>query len=445
MNSAGESIPPTPSSQPLESRTTSTTTFSLALHASKTKAPPRPSSTPLVRLNGRSKNGAKRPHSSLHASDDDEDDEGDNTAQAQLVSGFDHAAGGAIEIEGQMKPEQQPLVIAKLKNRNWREESIRRRRAQRGAGGGLPGAAPQQNGNEAEDDTTNVTTQSFGLTFVERKTEKVDIDAGVNGHGEAVAEAAVEDEDEQKSPPKPKTDDELALEALLKDKSERKSNLVLPMSTNPTNSEIATRSDLPGPAISEDDAFRIDVLSRPDSASLEDYAAIPVEEFGAALLRGMGWKEGDVVGKRKQPPTKMRVVERRPALLGIGAKELPGEIGGGELSAWGKGVVGGGNGNGKMKVQKGRQRETEKVYNPVVLRNRETGEMLTEEELRLKIEEASKGKEDDHQQEEDWKERRDRNLRRDRERKEREGRGERRERYFNSFPLVSSDIALNIM
>jgi hypothetical protein len=33
---------------------------------------------------------------------------------------------------------------------------------------------------------------------------------------------------------------------------------------------------------------------------MEDYERIPVEEFGAALLRGMGWKEGQAIGRNKK-------------------------------------------------------------------------------------------------------------------------------------------------
>ena len=50
----------------------------------------------------------------------------------------------------------------------------------------------------------------------------------------------------------------------------------------------------------------------PDPASLEDYARVPVAQFGAALLRGMGWD-----GKEDKP----YLPEARPSLLGIGAKE----------------------------------------------------------------------------------------------------------------------------
>jgi G patch domain/KOW motif-containing protein len=47
----------------------------------------------------------------------------------------------------------------------------------------------------------------------------------------------------------------------------------------------------------EEQRFKADVASRPDEASLEDYEKIPVEAFGKALLRGMGWSEGTPIGK----------------------------------------------------------------------------------------------------------------------------------------------------
>ncbi|KAH9159762.1 DExH-box splicing factor binding site-domain-containing protein [Lactarius sanguifluus] len=60
----------------------------------------------------------------------------------------------------------------------------------------------------------------------------------------------------------------------------------------------------------------------PNEASLADYERVPVAQFGAALLRGMGWKPGEPASRNKKrglvepwlPPS-------RPALLGIGAKE----------------------------------------------------------------------------------------------------------------------------
>ncbi len=45
----------------------------------------------------------------------------------------------------------------------------------------------------------------------------------------------------------------------------------------------------------EVEAFQKNLDLLPDEASLEDYEKVPVEDFGAALLRGMGWK-GDSKG-----------------------------------------------------------------------------------------------------------------------------------------------------
>ena len=74
---------------------------------------------------------------------------------------------------------------------------------------------------------------------------------------------------------------------------------------------------------SEEDMFRHDVDSRPDGPSLHDYHSMPVEEFGAAMLRGMGWKEGMGAGRLRNGPAHAPTVERRAALLGLGAKERP--------------------------------------------------------------------------------------------------------------------------
>lgn len=45
-------------------------------------------------------------------------------------------------------------------------------------------------------------------------------------------------------------------------------------------------------AVTEDDAFKQNFTALPDSPPLEDDERVPVSQFGAALLRGMGWKQG---------------------------------------------------------------------------------------------------------------------------------------------------------
>lgn len=50
----------------------------------------------------------------------------------------------------------------------------------------------------------------------------------------------------------------------------------------------------------ENDKFRHDLSLRPDECTLEDYERVPIEDFGAAMLRGMGWKEKDIDGGRRK-------------------------------------------------------------------------------------------------------------------------------------------------
>ncbi|KAI9863247.1 MAG: hypothetical protein M1824_000447 [Vezdaea acicularis] len=332
---------------PLPNQPSVSKPFSISLGS---KAPPK--SSPLSRkpLLPPKASTQKRPHSSL--GDDDSDAE-DTPPKAEIVLGFDHAVGGAI-TSSTSKTGKGPLVIPGQKNKDWRQESRKRR-----GGKALPheANAAQAEAVSKEADIVNGGPQVYGLTFVKATTTEDDVPMADSAASEA------------QEPVKSKTDDELALEALM-DGTTGRSNLII---TSGEQDKGKNGGDgRAGYGINEDEAFRADVEARPDSATLDQYAAVPVEEFGMALLRGMGWKEGEVVGKRKGQISKARVVERRPALLGIGAKEMP-ELNGKEVG-----------------VKKG-IRKTKEVYNPVLLRNSKTGELVTEEELRERKERRREG------------------------------------------------------
>ena len=348
--------------------------FSISFGSSKTK--PTPAAAP-----------KKRPHSALAEPDSDHEDE---TSGPQLVSAFDQS--GAVVTENLSKG-QAPLVIQVEKNRDWREESRKKRRKNL-----LPEevrAAQQsdQNGSEPKahverDEVSKIS----GIQFVSK-----DQDGDVKMPDLEAAQPTPAQE-----PEKPKTADEEAMEALLG--GEKKSTLQIPA----LEADDRNGHDSPDFADydNEDDRFKADVASRPDVSNIDDYTAVPVEGFGAACLRGMGWKDGEAVGKRREgmsAPKAPIIKERRPALLGIGAKETPGGVGD-EFGAWGKAAKG--------------KRKTDLTYNPVLLQNSVTGEKLTEEELQRKKEIQMK-----ESKEEDWRERRDKNLRIDQERK-----AERREK-----------------
>lgn len=349
----------------------------------------------------------KRPHSAL-AENSGSEDEGSGP---QLVTAFDQSAGGAItKGRGQ---ERAPLIIQVQKNRDWREESRKKRRKNLLPPEVQAARAGPTNVPKAVHVERDEVSKVAGLEFVKQ-----------DGEGDiAMSEGQATQRPLEQANQPAKTADEEALEALLG--GEKKSTLQIPA----IETDRQNNHDASDPAHddyqNEDDRFKADVASRPDVATLDDYAAVPVEEFGAAMLRGMGWKEGEAVGKRRAGapalPSKPRNSERRPALLGIGAKEVPGGVGD-EFGAWGK-------------VAKGK-RKTDLAYSPVVLRNSVTGELLTEEELEAKKREGEKRDKDKEKGngEKDWRERRDRNLKGDVERKE-----ERREKERERERLLIED------
>ena len=326
----------------------------------------------------------KRPHSALAGPDSDHEEE---SREPQLVTAFDHS--GAVVSNGASHIKV-PLVIQVEKNRDWREESRRKRQKNL-----LPTEvqAAQVSGQNGYQQITHVerdeVSKASGIHFVQRDED------GDTTMSELEAAQRAPDHENQS----PQTADEEAMEALLGGEK-KKSTLQIPaISTNDSDDSTPFHPHY-SDYNNEDERFRADVASRPEVATLDDYAAVPVSDFGSALLRGMGWKDGEAVGKRRAgvpAPKEQKIKERRPALLGIGAKETPNDVGD-EFGAWGKAAKG--------------RRKTDLTYQPVLLKNSKTGEMLTEEELRLK-----KAEQEKVEREEDWRERRDRNLRIDQERK----------------------------
>jgi hypothetical protein len=283
-------------------------------------------------------NGVKRSRDAFRDDGDDDDVE----ERVSKVSHFDRKAGGAVD-ESNRKVEKAPLVIATQANRDWKDAANKRRR--------------QKHGLPAEAEMTGATGDSTNGTTEPAKTSG--FNAGLQIPNRDANEALAEVEQTQEVAPEPtaeasvaqKTVDEEAMDALLG--RTKKSELVVP-------------------ALTEEDVFDNDVKEAPDMATLEDYNRVPVEQFGAAMLRGMGWKDGDGIGLNKgKKQEKSKIPERRPALLGIGAKEEAAVAQ--EMGAWGKAARGKG---GKEPV----------IYNPILLKDKKTGEMFTEEEAQKRRE-----------------------------------------------------------
>lgn len=69
----------------------------------------------------------------------------------------------------------------------------------------------------------------------------------------------------------------------------------------------------------EKEKLKEDIRRCADEASLETYEGVPVEEFGEAMLRGMGWSHGMGIGLRAKGPIAPYECPRRVARLGLGA------------------------------------------------------------------------------------------------------------------------------
>jgi G-patch domain len=291
---------------------------------------------PSTPLNGL-KNGIKRQRTALHDSDDEDGAEGAH----EEISHFDQAAGGAVTTAPRQT--KAPLVIpAAAPSRAARVLYRGGKRARQKSG--LPAEEGEVDIKKAEEQV------GFGLTVREKKAADEQDRAARDADAEAAAPAAP-----------PPSEDDAALSALLGGRADGAKTIPV----------------VPSEPLGEDELFRRDYAEAQDAPTLADYLAVPADDFGAACLRGMGWRDTETIhgdaapdGAKKKP----RTFERRPALLGVGAK--PSAALGVELGEWG------GNRKGKgAKVE---------AFNPLVLQNKKTGEKLTEQELKDKIDGQSK-------------------------------------------------------
>jgi hypothetical protein len=305
--------------------------------------------------------------------DSDDEDESKQPIH-EPVTGF--TANGAVL--GEQPREKELAVIKNAGNEDWRK----RRHAGKNT---LPSMVQAPNGNAIVVEKDEVSKAS-GLQYARK-------DAGDGVAGVQLTETATNTKG-QNAPEHTRewTEDEIALQALLQEgQGGPKSTAIILQKGN-------TNLARPEP-IDELGDYRADVASRPDSATLDEYEAMPVEEFGLALLRGMGTKRkanGQVATIGSTNGTTPKTHEPRPGYLGVGAKPTPGME---EIGAWGRAAMRKG-----MKGQTG-----DGLYTPVMLKDRRTGELITEEELEARKKEV---KEKLNGGEDDWREKRDKNLRR---------------------------------
>ncbi|KAF9110717.1 hypothetical protein BGX27_005979 [Mortierella sp. AM989] len=193
----------------------------------------------------------------------------------ELIAGLD---GNKIEsLERTEKA--QLLVIPKLENADWRQQVLSKRKNI---------FTPQESGTlpvGTVDETTKEV--KYGLQIMKRK--RVDQDTEIGDDNMQTETSTLTTT----------TTIEVMEDILMEQKEEtldeQAARKVIEAATG-QRSEEARRLILQGQQNVEDvEAFQKNLEELPDEATLDDYEKVPVEEFGAALLRGMGWN-GDIKG-----------------------------------------------------------------------------------------------------------------------------------------------------
>ncbi|KAJ5008632.1 Pre-mRNA-splicing factor SPP2 [Colletotrichum sp. SAR 10_99] len=229
-----------------------------------------------------------------HGFDSDSDGERDHRGRHEAITEF----GGERE-----KKEKRPreLVIKSQSNRNWKDEL----RGRRGGKNLLSAEAQAQRESKQDAETEPADADKeiqWGLTVKKRKTSE---EATENDSRRREEDDRRSEEAQVKQAPRTADDD--AMDALLGKKRPEEEMVI---------------------EATEEDAYLADLKHVGEDSTLADYDAIPDGEFGAALLRGMGW-DGKMRGPNKKRPT-----ERRQNQLGLGAKKLEGAE---DLGQWNHG------------------------------------------------------------------------------------------------------------
>lgn len=227
--------------------------------------------------------------------DDDEESgaEGSDDAQPETITHFG-ADGAEYVDEERLRRDRQ-----RASDRRHGDDS-----AQSSSGNTQSGERKQ----ETNDDSNEEEPLKYGLTIAKRpKPEEGNEDDAKN---EDTARA-------------PKNADEEAIDAL--------------MGKSTGQPRLHSRN--------EDEAYRDAASGAPEVDDLATYDAIPVEGFGASLLKGQGWD-----GKMRGP--KAKEITRRPNGMGLGAKKMKAEE---DLGAWDSKGKGSGKGDRRPRLDEYRR------------------------------------------------------------------------------------------
>ncbi|RYP65421.1 hypothetical protein DL770_008997 [Monosporascus sp. CRB-9-2] len=246
----------------------------------------------------------QRSHAFYHDSDSAEDDELGGRHEVVTTFGANGAENDA-ERRGLKVSKGQgaaaPFVISGHKNRDWKSEARARK-----TNNLLPHEVQAQAENQASKETDPADQDKqikWGLTVTKKERAEISTnsDEAAEEKHNLPEQKTERDNDATKQPNDVEGE---AMDALLGKKRKSARDFVI--------KDASGREE--SPRISEQDVYRRGLEEAAEVSTIEEYDAIPDGEFGAAMLRGMGWK-----GEERAPKPKEHV--RRPHLMGLGAKE----------------------------------------------------------------------------------------------------------------------------
>ncbi|KAI0866869.1 DExH-box splicing factor binding site-domain-containing protein [Xylaria cubensis] len=234
----------------------------------------------------------QRPNALHHDSDSGEDDNTIGKHEAVTTIGVDTTAtGGSDSSNGKRRKE---YTISSQRNRDWKAD-VKGRRGDKANVSHSSSLKPQNLETAPADQDTDI---KWGLNITKKSTHEdtrsPDDDSGEQKKG--LSETSTE------LSHLPTDADRDAVDALL-GKPKSAQHLII------KDSAVSNK-----PHFSEQDAYQRSIQEAAEVSTIEEYGEIPEGEFGAAMLRGMGWK-GEEFG------TKPKEVKRRPHLMGLGSKE----------------------------------------------------------------------------------------------------------------------------
>lgn len=241
-----------------------------------------------------------RPHA-LGQDSDSEDDDG--LGKHEAVTGFGQHGAERKQKARDTGPSTStktasggPLVISGHKNRDWKAEARSRNPTSTPTSGQATTSldATLQD-KELPDHEKDI---KWGLSVSKKEESPTTRDDPAPSDEKTLVTTAPIDKD-------PRDDDKDAIDALMGKRRKIGQDIVIASGTSEA---------LGATPLNEDDSYRRALAAAADVSTVDEYDQIPDGEFGAAMLRGMGWK-----GEERAPVAKE--VKRRTQYMGLGAKE----------------------------------------------------------------------------------------------------------------------------